>query len=78
MYLLILITFSQSKGEPNSYVYGSILDNIFSGAIQLNRKYSDSFQVELAAHYSKDLALLNDTGHSIVYHTDNVNPSAYR
>ncbi|KAL1505705.1 hypothetical protein ABEB36_005210 [Hypothenemus hampei] len=56
-------------GEPNSKVFGSLIDGVFEGKIS---SPSGSFYVEKARHYFPDKTHPNRTFHSVIYHEDHV------
>ncbi|XP_049820220.1 disintegrin and metalloproteinase domain-containing protein 10 isoform X2 [Aethina tumida] len=56
-------------GEPDSVVFGSVIDGVFEGKIVLPK---DAYYVEKAHHYFPHAKYPNRTFHSVIYHEDHV------
>lgn len=63
-------------GEPDSLVFGSIIDGVFEGKIITDR---DAYYVENAKHYFPNRTHLDHGFHSVIYNENNVDdPYAHR
>lgn len=63
-------------GEPDSLVFGSIIDGVFEGKIITDR---DAYYVENAKHYFPNRTHLDHGFHSVIYNENNVDdPHAHR
>lgn len=56
-------------GEPNSAVFGSVINGVFEGKIHSTK---GAYFVENGRHYFPHKALKNSTVHSVIYHEDHV------
>lgn len=56
-------------GEPDSLVFGSIIDGVFEGKIVTDR---DSYYVEKAKHYFPNWTHLDYGFHSVIYNENHV------
>jgi disintegrin and metalloproteinase domain-containing protein 10 len=59
------LSFLLLLGEPESYVFGSIVDGVFEGKI--SSPDTGAYYVEKARHYFP-----NETFHSVIYHENDV------